>query len=102
MSYSSPSEETGCGKYHPEIEDDRIDSVVTIFADNLSHSNEKIRISTLKILCHHKFLSRETPAADQMADKKRKTEVSQISNVDSTPSNVCYSLLLSFFTSASS
>lgn len=102
LNYSSPLEETVGRKHHPQLED-RIDSVVTIFADNLSHSDKEIRISTLKILCHYKFLAMETPSAGQMAAKKRKIEVSQISSVDS-PSNVCisHSMLISFFISASS
>lgn len=97
LNFSSPLEEAGYRKFRPEIEDS-IGSVVTIFADNLSNSEKEIRISTLKILCHYKFLDSGIPSTEQMAEKRRKTESSYISNVDSTPSNVCilYSELLSF------
>ncbi|XP_028759690.1 small subunit processome component 20 homolog isoform X2 [Neltuma alba] len=87
----SSLEEAGCTKVHSEIED-RIDSVVTIFADNLSHSDKEIRMSTLKILCHYKFLDREIPLIEHMAEKRRKTEFSHIPNVGS-PSNVLQLLL---------
>lgn len=98
FNFSSPLEEAGYRECHSEI-GDRFDGVITIFADNLSHSDKEIRISTLKILCHYKFLDREIPSAEQLAVKRRKTEFSHISNVDSTSSNVCilYYELLSFY-----
>lgn len=77
--------------------EDEIDSVVTIFAENLRHSDKGIRVSTLRILCHYKYLGGEIRSAEHMAEKRRKTEFSYISNVDSASSNVCilYSELLS-------
>ncbi|XP_054807809.1 U3 small nucleolar RNA-associated protein 20 isoform X1 [Prosopis cineraria] len=90
--YGSPLEEAGYRKIHSEIEE-RIDSVVTIFADNLSHPDKGIRISTLKILCLYKFPDREIPSAEQMAKKRRKTELSHISSADRMPSNVLQLLL---------
>nr|KYP57020.1 U3 small nucleolar RNA-associated protein 20 [Cajanus cajan] len=68
-------EDTGCGIYHPELEEGTADAVET-FADNLHHSDKEIRIATLKILCNYKILGWENSSVDQPADKKRKLEVS--------------------------
>ncbi|KAI4344958.1 hypothetical protein L6164_012131 [Bauhinia variegata] len=91
--YGSPLEDTGCRIYHPELGVDKLMGAATIFADNLCHNEKEIRISTLKILCHYKPLGWENPPEDQPANKKRRTEVSQSFNVNSTGSNVLQLLL---------
>jgi U3 small nucleolar RNA-associated protein 20 len=65
---------------------------LSIFADNLHHSNRGMRVSTLKILCHHELLSCVDSTNDQPVEKQMKTEVSQTSLVDSHGNNVCFCL----------
>ncbi|CAL0327253.1 unnamed protein product [Lupinus luteus] len=93
LKYGSCLEDTGCCRmYHPELEERVADTMAT-FADNLHHLDKEIRISTLKILCHFKLLDGDNSSLDQPSKKKRKTEISSASNVDSTGNNVLLLLL---------
>ncbi|XP_020226475.1 small subunit processome component 20 homolog isoform X2 [Cajanus cajan] len=85
-------EDTGCGIYHPELEEGTADAVET-FADNLHHSDKEIRIATLKILCNYKILGWENSSVDQPADKKRKLEVSPSVRTDRAKNNALLCLL---------
>ncbi|KAB1206516.1 hypothetical protein CJ030_MR7G000028 [Morella rubra] len=78
--------------YHPELLKERAVDEVTIFADNLGHSNKVIRLSTLRILCHYEPLSYVDSPKDQPVEKKMKAEVSQTSLVDTQCNNGSSSL----------
>jgi hypothetical protein len=87
------SEADSCNrKYHQELSVENAADSLSIFADNLHHSNRGIRVSTLKILCHHELLNCVYSTNDQLVEKKMKTEVSQTSLVDSQGNNVCFCL----------
>ncbi|KDO50652.1 hypothetical protein CISIN_1g042789mg [Citrus sinensis] len=62
------------GKYHPELEAEKVEDAVVIYADNLCHSDKAIRVSTLRILCHYEPLTYEDSTMDQPPEKKMKTE----------------------------
>jgi len=75
--------------YHQELAGEKVVDAVSIFSDNLRHSNNEIRLSTLRILCHYQPLGCVDSTNDQPAAKKMRTEVSQNSLVESQGINVC-------------
>lgn len=79
------------GKYHPELEAEKVEDAVVIYADNLCHSDKAIRVSTLRILCHYEPLTYEDSTMDQPPEKKMKTEtgVPHACPVDIHGCNVC-------------
>ncbi|KAE8036875.1 hypothetical protein FH972_009508 [Carpinus fangiana] len=92
--YGPTSEADSCNrKYHQELSVENAADSLSIFADNLHHSNRGIRVSTLKILCHHELLNCVYSTNDQLVEKQMKTEVSQTSLVDSQGNNVLQLLL---------
>lgn len=83
------------GKYHPELEAEKVEDAVVIYADNLCHSDKAIRVSTLRILCHYEPLTYEDSTMDQPPEKKMKTEtgVPHACPVDIHGCNVIHLLL---------
>lgn len=61
----------------PELQANNVEDAFNIFSENLRHPNKKVRLVTLRILCHFETLSfvEERPPM-----KKMKTEVIQNSS----------------------
>lgn len=74
---------------HPEFEAKKAVDAFGIFADNLCSPDKRIRVPTLRILCHYEPQGCEISTKDQPPEKKLKTEVSQTRPVDSHGSGVC-------------
>lgn len=89
-------EGTGCKIYHPELEETTTEAV-SIFADNLRHSDKEIRISTLKILCYYTSLGGENSLMDEPTEKRRRIEISPASNADCAGNNVCIFYILWYY-----
>ncbi|KAK1276802.1 hypothetical protein QJS04_geneDACA000746 [Acorus gramineus] len=60
--------------FHPELGAEEAVDLISIFADNLALPDKAIRISTLKILSHYKFLDYQHCESDERAQKRQKTE----------------------------
>lgn len=57
-----PSTNLGDGsnkKYHPELEGGKTVNSFDVFSENLCHSDKRIRLFTLRILCHYESLTSE-------------------------------------------
>lgn len=70
---------------------------LAIFAENLCHASKRIRLSTLRILCHYESLTFEDFTKNHPTEKKRRTEVSQTIHEDDRGSNVGNYLLSALF-----
>ncbi|GLU08657.1 hypothetical protein SLE2022_255570 [Rubroshorea leprosula] len=80
--------------YHAELKAENAVDSLSIFANNLCHSDKGTRIPTLRVLCHYEPLSWEISSKDELVDKKLKTEVSQACIVGGEGDNVLQLLLL--------
>ncbi|PON57236.1 Coatomer beta subunit [Trema orientale] len=78
--------------YHPELKADKTDDALSIFADNLHHSEKGVRVAALRILCHYEPLVCDI-STDEPVQKKLKTESSQTCHTDSQSFNVLQHLL---------
>lgn len=74
--------------YHPELKADKAIDALSLYGDNLHHSEKGLRIASLKILSHYEPLIRDLSPEDQPVQKKLKTEASQICCTDSQRFNV--------------
>lgn len=87
-----PLVEAECGSrlYHPELRSDKNIDALSLFADNLCHSDKGTRVATLRILCHYEPLICDIKRVreDQPVGKKMKTEASQTCPADSQICNV--------------
>ncbi|KAL7595784.1 hypothetical protein Lser_V15G29528 [Lactuca serriola] len=54
------------GKYHPELEKGKTVDAFDIFSENLCHSDKRIRLFTLRILCHYESLTSESMMIDDV------------------------------------
>lgn len=81
-------EESSSRLYHPELRADKNTDSLSIFADNLCHSDKRIRVATLRILCHYEPLNCDIRTEDQPVAKKMKTEASQTFHMDNQSYNV--------------
>ena len=60
--------------YHPELSKEKAVEALTLFADNLHHSEKGLRVAALRILCHFEPLICDISSEDQPVQKKMKTE----------------------------
>lgn len=74
--------------YHPELKADKTVDALSLFADNLHHSEKGVRVAALRILCHYEPLICDISAEDQPVQKKLKTESSETCHTDSRSFNV--------------
>lgn len=76
--------------YHPELRSDKTIDMLSIFADNLCHSDKGIRVATLRILCHYEPLTCDIPTdrGDRPVAKKMKAEASQTCHTENQSWNV--------------
>ncbi|CAK9136502.1 unnamed protein product [Ilex paraguariensis] len=69
--------DVGPEMFHPELGSRNVVDALDIFTENLCHPDKRIRLSTLRILCHYEPLSCEYRTKDQPVEKKLRTEISQ-------------------------
>ncbi|KAL5542673.1 hypothetical protein UlMin_010383 [Ulmus minor] len=79
--------------YHPELKEQKIMDALSLFSNNLHHSEKGLRLATLRILCHYEPLICNNSTEDQPAQKKMKTESSQSCLADRESFNVLQLLL---------
>lgn len=59
-----------------------------VFAANLSHHDKKLRLSTLRILCHYEPLTEVSCTNEQPLEKKMRLDNPQTTLVDYHANNV--------------
>ncbi|KAF7849855.1 hypothetical protein BT93_L0220 [Corymbia citriodora subsp. variegata] len=63
--------------HHQEFEANKFVDAVDVFAENLCHFDKRIRVSTLRILCHYQPLSCDNYASDRPVGQKMSNEICQ-------------------------
>lgn len=74
--------------YHPELKAEKTGAALSLFADNLCHSEKAVRVAALRILCHYEPLICDISTDNQPVQKKMKIESSQTCPTDSQNLNV--------------
>ncbi|KAL8136927.1 hypothetical protein V2J09_002928 [Rumex salicifolius] len=72
-----------CRIKHPELESAKLRDALHVFADNLLDADKRVRVSTLRMLCHY-----ETLADEQQSESHSCTE-----NRDNNQSDICCNVL---------
>ncbi|XP_060178660.1 uncharacterized protein LOC132608895 isoform X2 [Lycium barbarum] len=80
-------------KYHPELVVSKMVDALGMFAANLSHHDKKLRLSTLRILCHYEPLT-DASSTNEQPLKKMRMDNPQATLVDYHGNNVVHLLLL--------
>lgn len=88
-SYDRPKLQEASDTYHQEFEANKFGEAVDVFAENLSHFDKRIRVSTLRILCHYQPLSCDICTSDQPVGQKMSNEICQTSHGIGLGGNVC-------------
>ncbi|KAI6693975.1 hypothetical protein NL676_021685, partial [Syzygium grande] len=88
-----PKLQEGSETYHQEFEANKFGEAVDVFAENLSHFDKRIRVSTLRILCHYQPLSCDICTSDQPVGQKMSNEICQTSHGIGLGGNVLELLL---------
>lgn len=78
-----------CGTYHQEFNANKFVDAVDVFAENLGHFDKRIRVSTLRILCHYQPLSCDIYASDRPLGQKKTNEICKASHGIGLGGNVC-------------
>ncbi|PIN21963.1 DRIM (Down-regulated in metastasis)-like protein [Handroanthus impetiginosus] len=86
ISGSLPDTKFQC--YHPEHIAGKVLDALEIFAENLYHANKKIRLSTLRILCHYEPIYHDHVKTGVPVENNKVMDVSESSHVDDPQDNV--------------
>ncbi|KAM3327222.1 small subunit processome component 20 isoform X1 [Capsicum chacoense] len=86
--------DTSDKKHHPELVVSKLVDALGVFAANLSHHDKKLRLSTLRILCHYEPLTEVSCTNKQPLEKKMRLDNPQTTLVDYHANNVIHLLLL--------
>lgn len=78
---------------HPELEAAQVVDALNVFSENLYNPDKRIRVLTLKILCHYELLNCESLKSKQLGEQHMKTSASESNRADTECCNV-FKLLL--------
>ncbi|GMH20278.1 hypothetical protein Nepgr_022119 [Nepenthes gracilis] len=84
---------TSCVTRHPKLEAVKVMEALNIFAQNLCNADKRIRVATLRILCHYEPFTGEFSVLSEPVQQDMETEVSNDKHSDTQCCNVLQLLL---------
>lgn len=84
--------DTRCRRYHPELEAAKVVDALDTFAETLCHSDQSLRQSALRILCHYEHFKFKS-SRGQPHEKRVGNDAPQTSNIEDCVDNVLELLL---------